>query len=776
VKLSAEAELVWRDAPPADKTSVPGSPKATVAVRGSGKQASRNGADLPLWAVLASIAASFALMLALTIYIFWMAPISVTAKWVYYGLIGSLFYCSIAYLVNRFGGAVRSARFVRASTEQLDRLVKQDAPAVTVLIPTYREERRVLLLTILSAALARYTQRRIVVLVDDPPDSPSLPHTLATVHEAMELLAEPMAPLKGAFIRWQQRRAHGGINARLEAEQLVQHFRGAAAWLVELASWLDGQTSQEFEHVDRFFIDRVVLDLAAHYEAHAEGLEGQVMDLAGLDREYLRVSTLFCTDISSFQRKQFANLSHAPNKAMNLNVYLGLLGGEYATKETSAGTVLRPALGRPASLVAPRPDYVLTLDADSAILSDYIVELVDAIEARPEVGVVQTPYRTFPGARSAVERTAGATTDLQYLVHQGSSHFSAAFWVGANALLRFNALAQIASWREEGGRTEKVFIQDATVIEDTGSTLDLLTAGWSVHNYPRPLAFSATPADFGSLAVQRQRWSNGGLIIFPMLLAQVIGSRGRWRRSLELLLRSHYLLSPLIGNTAVFMLLLISAGARSLVMAPLVMLPYFIIYGLDLKRNGYRFGDLFAVSSLNLILMPVNFSGILASISQLLTGRKAAFSRTPKVAGRTSTRARYVLFNLIMLSVLGWYVASGLFAGDVLGSLVPGVSLSLYAYGIYRFIGPVAGAADLLAGLERLLGGPGAIWRPSLAAAVLVAALTGLLLGLAGGGTERTSVESRLTRPIVTDFEALWTAATPPGPQDGSKPATSTSE
>lgn len=729
------------------------------------KHAAKPGADSPPWTLLASIVASFVLMLMLTIYIFWLAPISLASKWIYFGLIGCLFYCSVAYQVNRFGAALRSAQFVRRSTAQLDALVRQGAPSVTVLIPTYREERRVLLLTILSAALARYTQRRIVVLVDDPPDSPSLPDTLATVQEALTLLAEPMAPLRGEFIRWQQRRAHGGIDSQLEREQLARHFEGAAEWLAKLAGWLETQTSLEFEHVDRFFIDRVVLDLAAHYEAHGKALAGAEMDLVALDREYLRLSTLFCTDIGSFQRKQYENLSHAPNKAMNLNVYLGLLGGEYAIDETAAGATLRPAQGRDATIVAPRPDYVLTLDADSAILSDYIIELVDVIEARPEVGVVQTPYRTFPVASSAVERTAGATTDLQYLVHQGSSHFNAAFWVGANALLRVDALAQIATLREQSGRVEKVFIQDATVIEDTGSTLDLLMAGWSVHNYPRQLAFSATPADFGSLAVQRQRWSNGGLIIFPMLLAQLFGSTGKWRRSLEVLLRSHYLLSPVIGNTAVFLLLLISAGARSLVLAPVVMFPYFIVYGLDLKRNGYRFRDLFAVSSLNLILMPVNFSGILASIAQLITGHKAAFSRTPKVAGRTAVHARYVLFNLAMLSLLGWYVASGLLAGDVLGSIVPAISLYLYAYGIHRFIGWADGAADVLAGLEHALGGPGAIWRPSLAAAGVVAALSGLVLGLATSSAEQATTSPELTRSIAADFETLWSFAAPVEPQ-----------
>lgn len=675
-----------------------------------------------------SIAASFVLMVGLTIYMFWIAEIPELTRWIYYGLIGSLFYCSIAYLLNRFGGALRSRRFAPPSEEQLDRLVQQGAPSVTILIPTYREERRVLLQTILSAALARYTRRRIVVLVDDPPDSDALADTIATIEEAIALVAEPMEPLKGALLRWQRRRARDCVDLAAESKQLVRHFLDAAAWLDRIALWLDAECTAEFRHVDAFFTQRVVRDLAARYRAHAHKLRDETLDLDACEREYTRLGTLFCIDISSFQRKQFANLSHAPNKAMNLNVYLGLLGGDYVVDETGGGAILHPTTGKGAAVTAPRPDYVLTLDADSVILSDYIIELVDAIESRPQVGVVQTPYRTFPGAASIVERTAGATTDLQFLVHQGSSLFNAAHWVGANALLRVAALDQIAIRREQDSRVETVFIQDDTVIEDTGSTVDLLRAGWSVYNYPRQLAFSATPADFGSLAVQRQRWSNGGLVIFPMLLKQFIATKGRWRRSVELLLRTHYLLSPVIGNTAVFLLLLISVDARSLVLAPVVMLPYFVVYGLDLKRSGYRFGDLFAVSSLNLLLMPVNFSGILASVRQLLTGHKAPFSRTPKIAGRTAVHARYILFNLGMLVLLISYVGAGLMADDLLGSLVPSVSMALYGYGLIRFIGVADGAADLLAGFERALGGRGAVWRPAFAAVLLFSILLGALL------------------------------------------------
>ena len=190
--------------------------------------------------------------------------------------------------------------------------------------------------------------------------------------------------------------------------------------------------------------------------------------------------------------------------------------------------------------------------------------------ATAQLGVAQTPYLAFPNSAEPVERIAGATTDIQYLVHQGATFFNASYWVGANALIRFEALQDIRREQVDGGKTCQVFIQDETVIEDTGSTIDLLNAGWSVHNFFSPLAYSATPGDFGALAIQRKRWSNGGLIIFPMLLAQYFGSSGRLRRLPEVVLRSHYLLSPLIGNAAVFTLMVwASQDGRALVWTPL---------------------------------------------------------------------------------------------------------------------------------------------------------------------------------------------------------------
>jgi hypothetical protein len=72
-----------------------------------------------------------------------------------------------------------------------------------------------------------------------------------------------------------------------------------------------------------------------------------------------------------------------------------------------------------------------------------------------------------------MERLAGATTDLQHIVHQGMSYHDATFWVGANAVIRKRALDDIVEVEHSGGHEIRRYVQDRTVIEDTESSLDL---------------------------------------------------------------------------------------------------------------------------------------------------------------------------------------------------------------------------------------------------------------------------------------------------------------
>ncbi|MCX5581130.1 glycosyltransferase family 2 protein [Kaistia terrae] len=618
---------------------------------------------------------------------------------IYCGLLLGLIYCCLSYQLSRYGAA-RRAQQHRAFTEtDVAYLFEDRAPSVAVLIPTYREERRVIIMTMLSAALARYSNRRIVLLVDDPPSDPdSVELTLSAVDEVWGMLDKPMRALRAEAAAWQRRSETDVINFAAEAGRLKRCYDHAAYWLEGLARTLEAEISPAFGHVDRFFIDRILLDLARHYRSAADRVAAGGLTIPEIAREYRVLANLFCTDISSFERKTFENLSHAPNKAMNLNAYIGLMGGSYVARSTQHGAVIETTRPNSTDSIAiAGADYVLTLDADSVILNDYMLQLVHLLNGNPTLGVAQTPYLTFPKGTAPVERIAGATTDIQYLIHQGATYFNASYWVGANALIRFEALQQIVREQVEGGKSCRVFIQDETVIEDTGSTIDLLHAGWSVHNHFAPMAYSATPADFGALAIQRKRWSNGGLIIFPMLLKQYLGNSGRFRRLPELMLRTNYLLSPVIGNVAVF-ILMVWAGSdgRALVWTPLVMVPYFLLYGMDLKRLGYRFRDLFAVCALNLMLLPVSFAGIAASIRQIVTGKKGSFSRTPKVADRTFIPPYCFLFNGFMLLLMSRYVIEGILAGQYLGAIIPALNVSLYAYGLHHFIGFRHGFADLM--------------------------------------------------------------------------------
>lgn len=665
-----------------------------------------------VWVLTISVCASAAAAAA-GYHIVTAEAVPVTSKAVYLFFSLGLFFCALAYQVNRFGAAIRRLAPTPAALPPA-LLLGPDAPSVTVLIPTYREERRVLQMTVLSAALAQYGQRNIVVLVDDPPTSSSRPLTLQAVEDVQARLAEPMATLRAEAEAAAVRIAVAGFSVATEAARAAALYEYAADWLNELARDLRREESADFAHVDGFFVDDVVLGLANSYRRHGSELCNSVFTARQIADEYERLSRLFCDDIAVFERKQFANLSHAANKAMNLNSYIGLTGGRYDVREANDGWHLQANDGEDAAFEVPDTDYLLTLDADSVIRPSYLMDLVEIAEATPSAGVVQTPYLTFPGAESPVERIAGATTDIQYLVHQGSSQFGAAHWVGANALLRKSALNDIRVEEHDGEAYRTIFVQDRTVIEDTGSTVDLLSRGWIVYNHFKPLAFSATPADFGSLAIQRQRWSNGGLIIFPSLWRRYRQS-GHWLTGLpEFLLRTHYLLSPLIGNVAVLMLMvLLLSNARDLLITSLAMAPYFLLYGSDLSRIGYRFRDLFAVSSLNLMLLPVSLAGVIASIAQLVTGRKAAFARTPKIAGRTAVHPIYILFNLGMFALMAGYTVDGIATGDFVATIVPAANVLLYGYGLWRFIGIIEGALDLVRpiqqGLARLREGAGRI-------------------------------------------------------------------
>src|SRR5437870_8805446 len=168
------------------------------------------------------------------------------------------------------------------------------------------------------------------------------------------------------------------------------------------------------------------------------------------------------------------------------------------------------------------------------------------------------------------------------------------------------------SARQERGIEVRVFIHDRTVIEDTESTVDLRRRGWQLYNYPERMAFSATPADFGALLIQRRRWANGGLLIVPKLWRFLWTSGGRRPGVPEVLLRLHYLTSLAGANVALLFLLGLAFDERlASVWLPITAVPYYLLYAVDLRSIGYRWRDVLSAYALNLLLIPILFGRIL---------------------------------------------------------------------------------------------------------------------------------------------------------------------
>lgn len=607
-------------------------------------------------------------------------------------LVGALVYGSLVYQLARLGYFHRLTLHRPASPAELDAFLSTPAPpSLTVLVPAYKEDPRVVRKTLLSAALLDYPGRRIVLLIDNPPeptdprDAHELCETRGLPEDVTALLAVPQASLREIADGFEQRAATGFDAARETAALATAHAE-AGDWLLKQAD-----AYPVADHTDSVFVQLTFRDPARRHHARSEVLrrETALPTPEAIRAEYRRLVDRFAATLTSFERKRYVNLSHEPNKAMNLNSYLALMGGRFREIGGRQPRLVPAGSSAANGMSFPDSDYVLILDADSVLDPTYAARLVQFLETpeNRDVAVAQTPYSAFPGAERPLERTAGATTDIQYFIHQGFTRYGATFWVGANAIVRKRALEGIAGSRIERGFAIRTFIHDRTVIEDTESSIDLATRGWRLHNHPERLAYSATPPDFGSLLIQRRRWANGGLLILPKLLRHVRGGR-RLDRLGEAFFRFHYLVSLTTVNVGLLVLLAVSFDTRLwTVWLPLSAAPYYALYGRDLRRAGYAWRDLPRVYALNLLLIPVNLGGVWQSLRQAWTGRRSAFGRTPKVEGRTAAPPAYILAEYAMLAwwlagaAAEWHQARPLHALFALGNAV------FLHHAVHTFIG-----------------------------------------------------------------------------------------
>lgn len=629
----------------------------------------------------------------------------------YAAVVTLLNFSAFLYLVIRLGAFERFSKHVRVPHSVLEKHFSTSNSAITVLVPSYNEEPQVVRKTLLSAALQEYPDIRIVLLIDDKP-FPKNPDILARLTETRNipqeiesLLAAPYRRFAGALSEFEKAAASKESFSVKEITDLAAHYQWAADYLFKLA---DNEKIED--HVDVFFAEQVLRELAKDLQLVAEALVMSAAESALLPKErilqlYQRLVWIFKCKVSYFERKRYASLSQEANKAMNLNSYIGLMGGTYHQEQTPEGPILVQVKdAQPGDIEFPDSEFLLTLDADSILLRDYCLRLVYLLQqpGNERVAVTQTPYSSFRGAFSRIERISGATTDVQHILHQGMTRYGATFWVGANAVIRKRALEDIVEREWVGGFEMKRYIQDRTVIEDTESSVDLVIHGWKLMNYPERLSYSATPPDFGSLVIQRRRWANGGLLILPKVWSMIRERKNHneivsW---MEVMIRVNYMAS--IAWSSFGLLFLLAYPFNGQLLSSLVLLtalPYFVAQAVDLKYCGYGYLDILGIYGFNLILLPVNLAGVLKSIEQALTGKKIPFARTPKIKNRTAASLLYVaapigivIFSLYILwmNIIDQNWGNAAFAG---------LNAAAATWAIFAYIGIGSLLTDLWLGL-----------------------------------------------------------------------------
>lgn len=635
---------------------------------------------------------------------------------IYLSVVTFLSFSALMYLISRQGAFTRFREHQRVPRAVMDAHFSKEYPhGITVLIPSYVEELRVVEKTMWSAALQEFPSVNVVLLIDDPPlpRDPDRMRTLAATREIatamMDELAEPSDRVATMYAKARESLAAKAEASAADIGQLSLAYRWSALWLEQ-----KGDAWGIEDHTDQFFVDQVLNALANDLRSVAWALDESVnrreaVSTARAEQLYRRLIWIFGARVTSFERKLYASLSHEANKAMNLNAYIALMGHRWKRIETAQGIRLRAVEeGEFADFEIPDSEYLLTLDADSMLLRDYCIRLVYLLEqkAYEHVAVIQTPYCSYRGAPTRLERIAAATTDVQHILHQGLTQYDSTFWVGANAVIRKRALDDIAQVSIEGANTVTTYIQDRTVIEDTESSIDLGVNGWHLVNYPERLSYSATPPDFGSLVVQRRRWANGGLLILPKFMRQKKARKGTRLavRAMETALRVNYMAS--IAWSSIGLVFLLAYPFDSRLLSPWVIaaaFPYFFAMSQDLSYNRYKWTDIFRIYGFNLILLAVNLAGTVKSIEQGITNEKIPFARTPKVSNRTATPWLFASAPYMIIGFSLFILVLDVNAKNWGNAIFAGFNAVMCAWALLSYIGIWPSIQDTVLGLWSLL-------------------------------------------------------------------------
>src|SRR5665213_3678881 len=175
--------------------------------------------------------------------------------------------------MSRLGFFYRVRSHHRVMRRELEEFFDLSIPTLTAIIPSYQEDTRVVRNTLLSAALQEYSEKRIVLLIDDPP-APRRRHAQQLLkgarslpQEIERLLAGPAAEFSRALDEFEDSLRGGLALDETAMARLGESYETASVWLGNLAS-----RSEIVYHTDTFLVEEVLLRLASDFSTVGEAV------------------------------------------------------------------------------------------------------------------------------------------------------------------------------------------------------------------------------------------------------------------------------------------------------------------------------------------------------------------------------------------------------------------------------------------------------------------------------------------------------------------------
>ena len=168
-------------------------------------------------------------------------------------------------------------------------------------------------------------------------------------------------------------------------------------------------------------------------------------------------------------------------------------------------------------------------------------------------------------------------------------------------------------------------------------------------------------------------------------------------------MRTNYMAS--VAWSSLSLLLLLAYPFNATLISPwlALALPYFWAMASDLHYCGYKRIDVLRVYGFNLILLPVNLAGVVASVVQAITRVEGDVPRTPKVRDRTVAPPLFVISPYVVIGLAALTFLNAYDHSRRENMAYAALNLTLATYAIVAFIGPRNSLVDAWVHFKRCL-------------------------------------------------------------------------